>query len=502
MNERSRNVVIVLATTSHFREMFALALCLAASVSLKPRMLFLGNYAGSDDDKATLSSNGVEWCDATAFLRDEAEALHTPVWLRARLSWLKPFLGAALGLICGSFALVVGKRLTCAGVRRRSWLARLILRAFSVVWTRYPYLLPAYSRRAYCLRKRVAELVGRLGAEVLILPEDNLILLTPIFVNAVHERGGKALVFPFTVANHREWAEVFGSDPAFRPGPLRRLLLRYTFPEWAIEYRGHVLAFPLVYPLTNELLGTSPRAPWVLNSGRADKIVVESEFLQQYCVQAGIETDRLLALGAPYQDSLHRAIQGAGKERARLLKGRASNELTKVLLISAPPDNFVGSRSANLEFVDHHELLEFMISTASSVPGTLVLVSPHPRLAAGSLPVEGLANVLVRTEPVYELLPLCDIFVACASATIRMAIAARKPVLNFDAYQYGYDDFTGIPGIFHASSREEFARMVRNLARDDDTYTAAAQGMSSYAQRMSPIDGKAVERITQYIERA
>ena len=46
-----------------------------------------------------------------------------------------------------------------------------------------------------------------------------------------------------------------------------------------------------------------------------------------------------------------------------------------------------------------------------------------------------------------ELVPLCDLYVASVSSTIRWAIACGKPVVNYDVYRYRYTDFISLDGV-------------------------------------------------------
>ena len=69
-----------------------------------------------------------------------------------------------------------------------------------------------------------------------------------------------------------------------------------------------------------------------------------------------------------------------------------------------------------------------------------IIVRPHPGHMDLEDCLEGTACKKI-TRDTALLIPLCDIYIAFASATIRWAITAGKPVLNYDIFQYNYEDY-------------------------------------------------------------
>ncbi len=69
-------------------------------------------------------------------------------------------------------------------------------------------------------------------------------------------------------------------------------------------------------------------------------------------------------------------------------------------------------------------------------------------------------GVRLVTDDIARLIPLCDVFVASVSATISMALACGKPVVNYDVYRFRYDDFEGVPDLHTFENRSEFAQRL------------------------------------------
>ena len=73
------------------------------------------------------------------------------------------------------------------------------------------------------------------------------------------------------------------------------------------------------------------------------------------------------------------------------------------------------------------------------------------------------ANVRIAARRTSELVPLCDLYVASVSSTIRWAIACGKPVINYDVYRYRYTDFLNLEGVLVIEEQNEFREIVQRL---------------------------------------
>ena len=100
-------------------------------------------------------------------------------------------------------------------------------------------------------------------------------------------------------------------------------------------------------------------------------------------------------------------------------------------------------------------------------PNCNVLVNPHPRCPKDVLAGLNEPNMRIVPTDIASLIPLCDVYVASMSATISMVLACGLPVINYDVYRYGYDDFARAERIEKVVTRQEFEqalpRMLSNL---------------------------------------
>ena len=105
-----------------------------------------------------------------------------------------------------------------------------------------------------------------------------------------------------------------------------------------------------------------------------------------------------------------------------------------------------------------------------------VVVRPHPRLSEPMLAPLRQANLAICWDDTATLVPLCDLYVASISATIRWAIACGKPVVNYDVFQYRFDDYDGVPGNILVNDIASFRQALSELAANPERLAALASG--------------------------
>jgi hypothetical protein len=93
------------------------------------------------------------------------------------------------------------------------------------------------------------------------------------------------------------------------------------------------------------------------------------------------------------------------------------------------------------------------------------------------------------------LVPLADVFVAFASATIRWAIACGIPTVNYDVFHYGYGDFASATGVATVTGSGEFREVVRALVPGSPPWQAQSARAQADRAHWSVMDGKSLSRI-------
>jgi hypothetical protein len=105
------------------------------------------------------------------------------------------------------------------------------------------------------------------------------------------------------------------------------------------------------------------------------------------------------------------------------------------------------------------------------------------------------SDMRLATTRTAELVPLCDVYVAWVSSTIRWAIACAKPVINYDVYRYRYTDYLGLKGVITIEEQSQFLDVLRRMTSDAAFWNEIAERQEAEAPRWGNFDGKARQRI-------
>lgn len=336
----------------------------------------------------------------------------------------------------------------------------------------------------------------------IVLPEENLYYLSQFFVHAAHEYGIPSIVIPYTIVNTLEWAESFYQLDTFQTSRGWNRLFSKIFPHWVLFHKGRHLILPREFILGCEYFGMVPDNPWLISSGKADVIASESEFMTAYYLKAGIRSEKIRFTGTPSDDRLYGLLKGRDHYRSLLLSKYTAPVRKKIVLIGLPPNQFGGGRRHGSEFDNYQDLCDFLITSVVKFckDDTTVLINFHPRIQLSDTQLVNFSETVIVKEPIEQLVPMADIYIAVASATIRLGISCGIPVINFDAYQYDYDDYKGLDGVCEAKTKEQFNVFINLLNNNSSYYSKTKSAQEETANRFCQIDGRAGERLVKLFD--
>ncbi len=334
--------------------------------------------------------------------------------------------------------------------------------------------------------------------DLLIVSEENARELTHVSIRVCREHNIPTVIIPYTIANATEAAEYFYDYYAHDAS--RSLINRWTaklFPHWVYEHRGKkLLRLPSWDIIPMERSGYRPARPWVMNSEPGTIVAVESERMLEYYRSDGLAEDKLILTGALYDDILAEATARSGEMRRKLDHELSLREGLPLLLCALPPSQF----PRDCEFADYDSLLSFWMETLSRVEGWNVIVRPHPRLTDEEVNHLESFGVKISRWDTATLVPLCDLYVASVSATIRWAIACGKPVVNYDVYQMKYADYQGVTGVLTVFSKTDFKDALNRLTTDRQYYDVIENNQRREMSKWGRLDGKSSERMLQLFD--
>jgi hypothetical protein len=237
-----------------------------------------------------------------------------------------------------------------------------------------------------------------------------------------------------------------------------------------------------------------------MNSGSADAIAVESRVMDAFYRREGLPASQLVLTGGISDDTLAAGSRERAARREDLC-AELGLPIDQKLLLCALPDDRFALPGAPADFEDYDELVRFVLRTLKGLPGFNLVVRLHPRSGEDTVRFVEETGVRVSRRETASLVPLCDLYVASVSATIRWAIACGKPVVNYDVYRLRLTDYDEVPGVLLVEDRSEFVAVTSRLATDRGFFEDIHEKQQSVASEWGDLDGQAGTRILACLDR-
>lgn len=323
-----------------------------------------------------------------------------------------------------------------------------------------------------------------------------------LYIKEAKRRAIRSFIIPSTMSNGKEQAEIYLPDCQYHAAVASHKILALIFKNWSKEYRDTLLfRVPLSRLLAIKFFKIEVEKPWVFNSTNADIVFLESLAMRDYYSAVGLDTNNLVVTGSPTSDLIYEVGANLNGIKTRLRTKYCLGRYQKVVLIALPPDFFyvVGGRPQSI-YANHAEVINFFSRLIGAHQSVRWIISLHPSMTKSDYGALELAGATIIDEPAYQLLPLCDIYLATVSSTIRWAIACGVPVINYDFYRYRYDDFESVDGVLYAATEEVFELLLNALLEQIDFLHRIKAQQQLSAFRWGLLDGKCCERINEEIQ--
>ena len=388
------------------------------------------------------------------------------------------------------------------------------LRQIAMFWSRAMFAIAAVGTIALnavgisrqLLQRRVyiheaTQLIQHARPQVIVVMEDNAEGLTGVMTFAARRAGIPFIVLPDYIPNPIEPATYYRDSLAHQVRTLLDWLVATAYPKWAYVHGGRrMIRLPSTTILAYHLLGCDPPAPWILNSGYAKAIALDSEAMGTHYRSLGFRQDKLRIIGTAQDDRLHARFSQRAELRVALMHELNLPVDRPVVLCAFPPDQYASSDTGSFEYRSYADLVAAWFAELAAISDRVnVIVRPHPRTAEGFLEQACPPGVHVIWTPTEDLIPLCDLYVASVSTTIRWALGLGLPVLNYDCYRYAYGDFASAKGVLECTDRSAFSRNLQELA--DDASALAAKSLSD-RQAWGQVDGQYGKRLRRLLREA
>jgi hypothetical protein len=336
----------------------------------------------------------------------------------------------------------------------------------------------------------------------LIMSSDLVQYDTGLFLKIAKRRKVKSIVFPQFFANYKESAEhvYYSLENQISTKFYFILSNIYFLKKWSIFYREkYLLRLPLYKILVKEIFGISPKNPWTINSGGADLILVEGSAVKSFFMnENGFSDDKVVVGGSVNNDRLFKSLLNYSSNKENLIKEFNFCSSKPVALIAIPPNMF-NSRKLFTEFETYQNLIDFWMAEINKLTSFNILISLHPAISKEEFNFIKCYGFPILDKSIVDYIPLVDLFIASISATIQWAIACGIPVLNYDSYDYQYDEYRGVEGVLYVNDRCNFKKLIEYF-NDLSNLETIRVLQKKHSQHWGVLDGGFSNRLVYLIK--
>lgn len=282
-------------------------------------------------------------------------------------------------------------------------------------------------------------------------------------VHAARKREIASITVPFALSDpggdwlRRRERDEFAVSAGNRWTRWLKQKLASTYPSNVREQEGVQLMFLTSGQVLGlQYLGAPFPAPWAYGGGATDVVTLYSESIKARQLELGVPAHKLAVTGQCAMDDLH-GLALRKDELKSELSARYGLRSGPLIILAVPQHAEHGLMGAS-----QHAILTAGLFRDLGASGAAVLLSLHPRsrpedyrLAAEQ------AGAVISEQPLLEILPAADLFVATHSSTVRWAILLGTPTMVLDDFGVGANGMFEAGGVTFVTDRS----IVRDTAR-------------------------------------
>jgi hypothetical protein len=342
-------------------------------------------------------------------------------------------------------------------------------------------------------------ILRRTAVELLILIGDRHPGWETALVKIANQRGIPSLIVPFAISHPRSDAENRLRASDAEAYALRSRFDRYLsrkYPHWVYELDGRPWFFvPASIALAAKFWGMMPDNPWAIGGGSATQMAVESPKLKADFIEQGIPPEKMIVTGKPSIDQVYQLLHSVEASQIRQELGVSREQ--PLVLCSVPQ---LGEHGL-LPWDQHWKEIEFLFSALAEQNLAPVVLSLHPKSKAEDYrPLIEKYGLILTNRRIYEILPLCDLFVATFSSVVMQAIGIGKPTVVVDFYGLGYTIYDQEPGVLVIRERAKLIPIMQRIISDRGYYQQLVQAQQKRAPEWILLDGRSTDRLIETID--
>ncbi len=348
------------------------------------------------------------------------------------------------------------------------------------------------------------KILSQHNPKLLVVPEDG-ISGNFALIKAAFSLGIPILDLPYGYGSHRDLENALYEkqlkEKLYNTEEGIGALVKKYYPQWVKKgkFEGCILLNPHFIVVLEEL-GISVKNAWTIHGGYADKLAAESQAMYNHYLNEGLSKEKIILTGTPYCDYIKKVIDSNIDYKKAYLNSKKIYKNTTSILICWPP-SYHNERGHLCEYSSYEQLTKMVLNQLAKIKNARVTLNLHPAVQSQFLTFIKNTNINISKEYILDEIPKHDIYISCYSSTIRWAIAARKPVINYDFYNFNIKDYSEPPGVLRAENNEKFNLLLNKLITDDQYYQQIALLQKGSSSDWGMIDGQNFARIYNLIKK-
>jgi hypothetical protein len=284
-----------------------------------------------------------------------------------------------------------------------------------------------------------------------IYPEINFFYQHIPFFGLMKSLQAKQIIVPFSLVNELEGLTALSKQANRVKLSIQNIIVDWIFPSWVRSFQSRRVRMPLKHVISSSIHRYATYNPWLPGANLEVAILTPDRFTLEYLKAAGYDSKQLLQAGSIFG----KILLSNRKQRTRELSQDPSH--TKVL-VAIPPNEMDRSIS---EFVS--KIVEPIIRPILRISKAELTACLHPRTSQlERLEIQAL-GLKITGEDTETAISKSDVYVACSSATLRVSESLGIPSVNYDIYNFGYDDFVQAKNIVSVNSQRDYERCLKSI---------------------------------------
>lgn len=290
--------------------------------------------------------------------------------------------------------------------------------------------------------------------KILVWPEFNFFYGHLSVYRLANKSGFFQAIYTYSLVNDKEWTLALSKDSRRTKDSVSNRLIDRFFPEWTRSSHSLRIRLPLSFPIVSKLVGFTTYNPWLQGAIRSLPIFTPDTFTLNYLIESGYDSSHIFVGGMPKGADLLEL------RSSHLAARRAQKRKRPSVVVALPPDQTSDPTGIAYQLLLNKTIFETVSELQSQADFAFVF---HPRLSETSRNVLIQREIVVLNEDVAKAVAKADIYVACSSATLRIAEALGVQAIDYDIYSFGYQDFKAARVVRAADDASDFRKALLAL---------------------------------------